>query len=318
VKNRSVVFDTNGYRTLSERIIASGAWTIENLKTAECEQESKAFANPYVLMELASHLGDESDPHFLGCQSALIALYKHCQEPDGQVRLLADSESLIARMLYGRVPAGHDETAEILAQLAREMAIANGKPGPAFVQVCERIAERVESVEADFVADMRAVIELLNPECSGWDPFSNDMGKRKKALEVVKSEAMCLSIAGMFVLKTRSLLGVLQDDSNFDAMARFVLKTFPVSIRFYQEMLKRIVGTGCDISKKQRSNSIWDLQIAVGIGQRPQSGLPELVLVTGDAAITKAAKDACLSEYVKSVDEYLATLNSSAVISARA
>jgi hypothetical protein len=263
---------------------------MESLKAAECEQQSKAFANPYVLMELAFHLADESDPHFFACQSALIALYKHCQEPDGQLCLLADSESLIARMLYGRVPAGHHETAEILAQLAREMAIANGKPGPAFVQVCEQIAERVDSVEADFVDDMRAVIELLNPECSGWDPFSNDMGKRKKALEVVKSEAMCLSIAGMFVLKTRSLLGVLQDDSDFDAMARFVLKTFPVSIRFYQEMLKRIVGTGCDISKKQRSNSIWDLQIAVGIGQRLQSGLPELVLVTGDAAITQAAK----------------------------
>jgi hypothetical protein len=101
-------------------------------------------------------------------------------------------------------------------------------------------------------------------------------------------------------------------------MATLVLTTFSVSIRFYQEMLKRIVETGCDISKKQRSNSIWDLQIAVGVGQRLQSGLPELVLVTGDAAITKAAKDAGLSEYVKSVDEYLATLNSSVVISARA
>ena len=308
MKDLSVVFDTNAYRNLCSRVSSSDRLTGNSLRESEQRRNISAFANPYVLMELASHLWDKSDPHYDQCRCALAGLYEHCRESGGKLRILADSESLVAQMLYNRVPLGHEETAEKLAQLARAVALMGAELDPSVSAMCKVLADHVMDVERVFVNDMRAAIHHLNPVSTGWNPFSDNQSDRLKALALVRGNEASLRIAGMLVVKARLLLGIPVHDAQFEEMSRAVLEQLPVSIALYRQILDRIVTTGCDVSKKKRANWIWDIQIVMGTGRALQNGLPELVLVTGDKAMADSAKEVGLDSHVVSLPEYLSAV----------
>jgi hypothetical protein len=282
MKNNTIIFDTNAYRNFCSPSFVSPDWTTQSLREAEESRNIVSLANPYVVTELASHLWDQRDPNYSQCRCALTALYEHWREQGGELRSIADSETLVAKMLYNQIPPGYPETAEKLAQLARAVALADGDLDGSVSTLCKALADQVESAESMFVSDMHAAIHRLDPASTGWKPFSGNKAARRKAIEMVRGTEMPLRIAGMLVVKTRLLLGIPIDGPDFDGMSRAVLERLPVPIALYRQILERIVTTGSNISKKERANWIWDMQIAMGIGQSLQNGLPPLTLVTGD------------------------------------
>jgi len=92
--------------------------------------------------------------------------------------------------------------------------------------------------------------------------------------------------------------------ANVAGMSQWVANQFATPILLYREILKRIVETGCNIEKKKRSNWIWDIQIAMGIGQPIANVNKVLHLVTTDNAIVHAAKESGNRNFVHTLEEF--------------
>jgi len=309
MKNASITFDTNAYRNFSGIVVPAGTWTVSTLIAAEQRAQISAYASPYVIMELASHLGDATDPHFDVCRAALQTLYEHCREPNGQLKMIADAESLIAHLLYGRFPNTNAQTNETLAQLVRALALSPPGPlDPSVVKQCGEITKFIESGERGFVADLANAVQWLNPSCAGWNPFSKDKKRRKQALVIVRSEEMKIGIAATQVIKARRLLGEKEDAPDLEGMAKAVLAHAPVAVALYRQIVELMISNGVDISKKEHANWIWDIQIVFGMGEELQGGLPELTLITADKAIARAALEVSADSNILQLGDYLAKL----------
>lgn len=306
----AVVFDTNAYRNLAGPNPPAGARTVAALVAQEKQRGITSYANPYVVMELASHLSDPTEPAFAECRAGLIALYEHCRVDSGdEIRLIADSESLIAHMLFGREPSGSADTTQALAKFTA--MVASTPPGPLpplMAQDSKTLADTLDAREAAFIADMKSVVNRLNPAASDWNPLGTDRASRDARLKDVRSPMMSWSIALGHVLKARTQLGMPIAAPTLKDETDAVLKTGSASIALYRDILDRLVTTGCDMTKKARQNWIWDMQIAFAIGQDIGDPPKPLVLVTGDGAILDAAKASGLGTFVCRLPEYLALL----------
>jgi hypothetical protein len=307
----AVVFDTNAYRDLQLALPGAGIASMPVLRAKEAQNRITAYANPYVIMELASHLWDANDPNYAECRQGLCCLYEHCRTDGGaQLRLVADSESLLAHMLYQRVPAGSQETTERLSRLAYAVGVAPAGELPQGIRdACKNIADQLAGRESLFVGDMATVVQSMNPGCAGWVPFAKDQSQRAEALAVVRSKDMPYRIAVAYVLRVRNLLGLAGNAPDLKGMADAVLDHAPAPIALYGQILERLVNTGCNLTKRQRANWIWDMEIAVGIGEAFGHPAQRMTLVTGDHAIVGAAKAASLGQYVRVLHDYLASTN---------
>ena len=261
-------------------------------------------------MELASHLWDEDDPAYAVCRCGLTSLYEHCStENGGQVRVLADSESLLAHMLYQRTAPGYAEMNQRISTLAQRIACAPPGTLPQEVRgACKVLSDKISTQESMFVQDMREVVQQMNPACANWSPFRRDKLKRDQALVAVRDRGMPWRIALAHVRKVRALLGIPPDAPELKEMADTVLEHIPASIALYREILERLVTTGCDLSKPERANWIWDMQILMGIGESIGNPPRRVTVVTGDKAIVEAAQTASVGDCVKSLDDYLSEL----------
>ncbi|MCP4256973.1 MAG: hypothetical protein GY774_05530 [Planctomycetes bacterium] len=117
---------------------------------------------------------------------------------------------------------------------------------------------------------------------------------RNKVLRKLKSNDILVLIASGFVLKSMILAPGRIADSDLTNKAKWVAKPFSPAIHLYKDMLIRIAETGCNISKSERANWIWDIQIAVYIGQgiRGIGNKDKLYLISSDSDILKAARTA--------------------------
>ncbi len=91
-------------------------------------------------------------------------------------------------------------------------------------------------------------------------------------------------------------------------MSEAVLNHFGPSLTIYLRALENIIMTGSDMSKPQRANTIWDMQILMGVGQRFADSAGDLTLITADGAVKRAADRASMGQYVRQLEEYLAEL----------
>jgi len=309
--NVAVVFDTNAYRDLSRRILPAAVWTVPSIGLAEQQRQITAYASPFVIMELASHLWDEKDPDYAQCRCGLTSLEQHCTAGNGGlIRILADSESLVAKMLFDHTPAGYNEQTERLCQIARAVAVTapSSALDAAVVRICRQVADYIERREMAFLADILAMIRDLDPTCQGWDPFDSNQAKREEALSTIWAEGMPRAVAAVLVAKAAAQVGASCSGDDFKDRGDMVLEHCSATIALYLEILKRIAETGCDLTKKSRSNWIWDMQILLGLGEEIDK--QRLVLVTTDGDVLSAARAALLGDAVQPLDEYLHALNS--------
>jgi len=96
------------------------------------------------------------------------------------------------------------------------------------------------------------------------------------------------------------------DDCKYREYGEVVLQTFATPLHLYREIVKRIIETGCDLTKKSRRNWIWDFQIAFVPGANHIVGGQAVRLITGDQDIVAAAVKAGCGDSVSSLEEYLA------------
>jgi hypothetical protein len=179
----------------------------------------------------------------------------------------------------------------------------------AVTQKCKEISDYVEKREQDFVSDVAShVVKTMNPACTGWTPYAKNDPRQKEMLEMVRDPEALDVIASGFVVKAALQCGKALGSNEIGAMAKDLKDHAGASIRLYREILERLVNTGCDLTKPERANWIWDMQIAFAIGADWSGDFgtaDSLLLVTADDAMVQAAGAASLGSNVLSLMAYL-------------
>ena len=274
---------------------------ISALRTAEEGAGHNSYASALVLMELLTHLWDENDPDYPQCRAAVELAHAHCRDAvQNFVRLLADPDILTAQYLYGDSPKQQLAVNQRLSGVARQVHDARGGSLPSDVtDFCRALHNHVTATEATFIADMEKFVHLIDPTCTDWHPLQNDAAARRRLLAELKKDFTLDRFAEARVHVAQDQLGKIIGSGNMAGMIVAVKERSHVGLELQRAILKRIVETGCDLTKKARENWFWDMRIAIAIGEELQGPGGKMVLITDDGAILAAAEFAGLSSYAR-------------------
>lgn len=310
----SFIGDTNFYRNLSYNDNGQ-LKTIHEIKDFFCnlgKSESKnghsSYCNPFVLLELFSHLADENDSSFEVCRRAVVGIFEHCRMGDN-LKLIADSELQMSKTLFNRAPEGNLETTEKLSILAKKIYKNPSSTNIiTFKPILEEISTKIRQSEKYFIDDFREfILKDLNPDKVSWKPLKDNKEKRKRFLKALNSRQIKKSVAKAFVIKAALLVNKNIDigDQEIERKIDYILTYYQTPIELFIEILRRISTSGLDLTKKNRENYIWDLQIVFSIAKDHIINNRIPVLVTEDKDILKAANKVNCSNQCINIQQYL-------------
>lgn len=312
MENASVILDTNAYRYISYRLSQDETvYVLEQIKRLERENDIVSYAAHVVAAELLSHLYDEDDPHYKNCRNGAVAFYNHnLHDSNGNLRFVADSESELCRILYEKEsPHVKKLSAELNYNLHYTYTKKEGESLTEIEDGLYELNKNIQESENLFVSDMwNYVVKTANPQAQDWQDVRNDSKARNKALTYLKSNDPILNTAKGLVIKAMLILNESDTKEDVTDKAEYLINIFGVHIKFYHQILEKILIGGANVEKKSRPNWIWDLQLAFYIGEKSSILGRQTYLVTSDKEIIKSAEESGCGEYVLTTDEYLGSI----------
>lgn len=311
---RCVVLDTNAYRRLARgRSPTEARRKGAGIRVHDQRQAVQALAHPLVIVELLAHLSDPADPSRDDCRCALITLWEHCATTLGgtrQLAILEDPETQLAVALYGCCPIANHQLVENLALTAR--LVGETDTDDVLSQLDDTLrscVETVDSIEDNFVQDMaQFVVQGFDPQARSWDALKKNPDLLIRVIAYLESGRSLTTLARAKVdlarrIVGRDLLAPVHDDE-----VETVINAFRCHLELYRRIVRKIVETGCDVTKSKNRNWVWDLQIAFALGDYTVRNGFVTDLVTGDADFAAAGKAAGFGDRVLSFDQYSARL----------
>jgi hypothetical protein len=301
---RIAVFDTNIY-------IGLGAARAAELARRQRAASVISGASVWTVAELASHLADPTDPRRGRCLGALRALWQHYALYDGSKHFLPfvpDTEDILCRELFGRDTPGRAEEIDAGGAFVRRVAMGDADELNELSPALAGLRDHIAHVEAEFVAAMRDIVQHLDPRASGWETFRSDPERRRAILARIDAGHGLRYFAEALVRRAAASIGTAIEGADLQHRVEFVMRHFGTPLRFFDAIIRKLVDGGVDMSKPQRANSIWDLQIAFyGVPGWAIDGAP-LILVTDEGAIREAARRAGDASATMSLNEFTASL----------
>jgi hypothetical protein len=312
--DRATTFDVNSYRYLVHGLDPAAVDArVHDLRIAEARHQTIAVASYYVTMELLSHMADHNDPHYAECHMALRALWRHCEHPVGNGRLavLPDTDELICRTLFGRSPDTRSAHLSAVEELARRVSQARTPSEfddrrsdlAALAAACARI-------EQDFVETTRrhVIMWVLGGDGTHWEPLRDDRAARRDAVRRIRGGHFLPDFASSHLFGAIVELGINPTPEEFDEKKAVLTRAFATGWHFSNEIFRRIVETGCDLTKAPRPNWVWDTQISFAASPAVTYEGKPILLVTEDGMIRNAVRAAQCENRTKTLRQYRASL----------
>jgi hypothetical protein len=217
----------------------------------------------------------------------------------------------MCKALFGRLPAGAEDTPRAVEALVRGLADAD-EPDD-FVRLnraeFDFIAQHVDKVERDFEQDFwDAIIKPLNPNISSWEELRARPDLLRALEAAMKTPVLKIAFSRMLVLKAADALGISPTARQVDDRTRWLVAYLSVPMALYHLVVRRVAGQGARLNKSERRNWIWDLYILFGIGDDHAANDLPLTLVSSDKDMAAAANTAGFAKFVVSFPDYLARL----------
>lgn len=307
MNHAGVIFDTNVYRTITG--LESAQRIFLSLINQEKMHDINGYANPYVIMELSAHLANRSDASFMICYESIKLLAHHCLG-NHKIRIAADSESFLCDFVCGRSLKSAEDNSMKLGALCSHIYRSSDVQLSEFDDLLTEIALKVDNIETRFVQDMFTyVVGYYSGSSNDWNALKKNQALRSEILSFLKSEQAINQIARAFVIKGMHLCDENASQAYITKKTEELIITCLSPIRLYIEILSRIAMSGCDLTKRNRPNWIWDMNIAFAIGNNLTiDDNREIYLVTNDNDILQAGKDSGMQGYILSIEEYFYAL----------
>lgn len=272
-----------------------------------------SYAQLFVACELLSHLADPGDPALDDCGRGILGLWNHClQDGNEMIRFIPDPELQFAKEFYGETDEQYEYLYNNVMYLCKEVNASNLRDDLNDIRPdLGQIEKAVERSEKAFVDDvLKQVVQHTDPRGDDWRMFEKDKAARNEILTFLDNDESDIAIGVSNAIRFQRAAGV-SDESVEDILAkgRYLADNYQVPIKLYKEILKRIVQTGCDLTKKNRANRLWDMQISFYLGPNNRVQGEQIVLVTDDGDIVKAAEEAGASRFVMSLSSYCGLLD---------
>lgn len=312
-KPEAFVFDSNAYRKLVNSIPQTSVRsTIAGIVARQAYLHYVSYANIFVTAELLTHLSDPTDPSFDVCRKAVIAVWSHCMNSNGtSLMFMPDPEMQFAKDFYGVEDPCHRQLYENIGQICRYIYDNDADDDLGSIRSeLTKIKQVVDKTEDQFINDVfSCVVRSINPIATNWQIFESDNAEKRRLLNYLDSSDSSIVLAAAQVERFRSVAKVEDVPDGILEKAQLIAARFPTALMLYKEILRRIVKTGCDLTKKSRANWIWDMQIGFLVGGDIRGKV--LALVTDDRDILRSAVASGTRKSVLKLSEFHKLLNTS-------
>ena len=307
-QSQVVIFDTNAYRHF---VVGKDEQTVrqdmQQILSNEEARNIQAMANPFVCQELITHLSDANDPSYYMCLNGLVALHEHCKiSDDDGLRLVADCESLVCKILFDKIPENVQQIANVISSLICTIVDDPINIGNNAKTTIDVIASDNQNREQLFVDMIKHFAGTAFP-FKDWEICIADKNLRKNLLNYFKSEDFLRNFAAIMVAKHASLINIQLDENDISAHTCMFLDNFRVPMELYREIWIRLLMSSFNMekTKKHRENLIWDFAICFCAGPNHTIDGADVKVVTGDKAMRDAAEKCGCDDKVIKLEDYL-------------
>jgi hypothetical protein len=291
---RFAILDSNALRGIRDNRLSA-------LIEAEKSAGVRRFADPWTLMELLAHLRSVDDPAYWPSRRGLRRCALRALQPrDGVPRVVAPSESQLARLLFGSVPREMDENLDALVEVARIVAEAEDADDLSSVHDrIEAVAQHVGEKEAwfaEYFEDLRLRV-LAASDSTTAKEHNAVIRAFTRSEEGIRADAVALATRA-FRQTGRQVPEPMPDN----IIDRVVAASGPASCAAAL-LLEIILCDGANLDKFRIRNLLWDQEVASDVGQSIE-GLP-VILVTNDSFFGRAAALSGHNGVVCTLEKYL-------------
>lgn len=297
-----VVFDTNAYRRLAyDKTIELIKRDFDAITAAEEMIGFQVFMAPVPWIELFSHLVDPSDSAFDNCLKAVVGSFIHCRIA-GRIerpKLMPQYMMLVSQTLFQHRDESENLVLYGLNEMAKQIYLhPNSETCRVEHNYLEKIYNYGEEKKLEFMAtfeNLQKNFHSLNHQKKGE---FKDLTEKDVFFEVWAS-AIVIQAAEVakYDIKTLTM--------EQEAIAiKKITDYFAAPCYLARHIVKQMVSNeNFNIKKKKRKNWFWDYQMLFYI-----SANEAFILITNDADMCDAARDAGIDAKIVSLEEYLKIL----------
>jgi hypothetical protein len=291
---------------------------MENVRIIKEKEKKKniiPFMSTTVVMELLSHMLDDiSSRSFNSCLKACQALYYHCGD-EQSFNLLPLPEVQISKEYFDIENNESIKTQKAVGQILYQICHTPTLDTiNANIDNLKRIRSFICEAESTLQDEMLNFIKSVDPFATDWKLFATNDKKRREYLDYVNSEEFeRITATAMLRAVTMDLIKksyIEEKQVQYLITAKNIsayVESYKVSLEFRKMFWEFFAHSNFNLTKKARTNFIWDELILHFVGKKVLN--QDILLVTSDIKMKEAAKHIDKDSLVMTYEEYLKYLD---------
>lgn len=316
----ATIFDTNAYIGLvSQKSFDEVRDLIRQLKQVEQSKGYVAYINPTVAMELLSHLLDKHSmcsPSYTYTK-ACMAMYAHCADKEKNTYNITPLQEVqIANVYWGIENKVALETQKNIAYILSEIEqVPQCRTVRKYRKQLQQIRDFIQEAEVSYIKsieDVKTFILQENPTYKDWQSYLADKKNRDDVTGYLNSPQLKKLLAKSMIyaiaidLKNKGLPSPSADQ--IEKAIDIYLQDAAIPLELQQMILSHFDDSNYKFHLPHRVNMLWDSKILGVVGHKLQ-GKDEILLVTTDKDMQRAAKTVKSDSLIMSLPEYLKMLD---------
>ena len=319
----ATILDTNAYLNLvCQKDFDEVRTFVQNIKDAEAAQGYKAYIYPTVAEELLSHLLDKQPickPTYTYTK-ACVAIYSHCSDKaSNSYRMSPLQELQIAHAYWGidnQIALQTQTTVcNLLFEIERNPSCKTVNKYKLPLQQIKNFILEAEKTFVDGIEDIKQKILAKNPKYVTWSDYLADKKNRDAVTGYVNSPDLKIFLATSMIyaiavdLRNKGISAPNQQQ--IEQAIKVYIQDNAASLELQQMLFSHWDDPNFNFGRPDRVNTIWDAKILSCVGHKLQTGNgvgDDILLVTSDGNMIKAAKSAVPGCKICSFKDYLSML----------
>ena len=297
------ICDTNVYR-------AHGPDEFQVVRRLERSHGIQGVGSQWVVLELMSHLSEETDPSFKPSWRGIKSLKVHTCIWDytEKIPLLSSPRTTIERELFRyKDPELHRAAIEF-ATIARNLANSTTAAEVlAYSQVTAGVRDMLALHEQTYVEQIQSLLDELEEK----------QATRQQILPIIREHGIRWAATRM-VRELEVTTGKRIVESDEEPLVDEIIRLTPTAVYFFHHTIETIINSGgeIDLQLPKHRNSLWDRELALYVSNEmggedaPFANRSPTVLLTAEKNLRRAAADAGQAPHVLHFDDYVEILES--------